>query len=198
LPAIALAIVATIAAPVFAQTPPPTPLAGVPQVPKTLPLFGTQSVGSVATAAAADKIDDVTLFLAEHASPDAPDENGRTALIYSAINNNPDIAQILLTRGAQIDLRDRLGKTALHWAAERGSLDVMRVLLTAKASVDSQSAQGLTPLMLAASNGHTAAVRLLMQYHADPAKEDYTGRDASDWAANNPVIRDTLKPVATH
>jgi hypothetical protein len=179
-----------------AQTPVPTPLTGIPKVPKTLPLFGQVGMGTVATAAAADKTDDVTLLLAQHASPDDPDENGRTGLIYAAINNNVQIAQALLNRGAQRDGRDRLGKTALHWAAERGSLEVMRILLAAKVTVDAQNAQGLTPLMLAASKSRVAAARLLLQFHADPKKEDYTGRDATDWAGGNAMLKQSLKTAA--
>ncbi len=174
----------------------PTPLTGIPKVPKTLPLFGQSPLWTVATAAAADRTDDVTLLLQQHASPDDPDENGRTGLIYAAINNNVDITQALLNRGAQRDGRDKLGKTALHWAAERGSLDVMKLLLAAKVTVDAQNLQGQTPLMLAASKSKTAAVRLLLQAHADPKKEDYTGRDASDWAAGNAILKQSLKTAA--
>ena len=72
-------------------------------------------------------------------------------------------------------------------------MNVLRVLLQANALVDVQTREGLTPLMLAAKNGRTDAVRRLLQYHADPRKNDYTGRDAVSWAANRVTIVDALK-----
>ncbi len=176
-----------------AQVSPPVQLRGAPEVPKTIPLLGQAPEGNVAAAAAADDADAIALLLARGTSPDEADANGRTGLIYAAIDNNVEVAQTLLSHGAKLDIRDTLGKTALHWAAERGSVNVMRLLLTANATVDCQSPQGMTPLMLAASKGQTTAVRLLLQYHADPRKDDYTGRDAMDWVANNAAIKQSLK-----
>jgi ankyrin repeat protein len=69
-------------------------------------------------------------------------------------------------------------------------------LLAAKVTVDAQNAQGLTPLMLAASKSRVAAARLLLQFHADPKKEDYTGRDATDWAGGNAMLKQSLKTAA--
>lgn len=176
-----------------AQVSPPVQLRGAPEVPKTIPLLGQPPDANVASAAAADDTDTVNLLLAQGISPDETDANGRTGLIYAATDNNAEIAQSLLSHGAKLDIRDNLGKTALHWAAEYGSVDVMRLLLKANATVDCQNPQGMTPLMLAASKGETAAVRLLLEYHADPKKDDYTGRDAMDWVANNPQITQSLK-----
>ncbi len=174
-----------------------TPFANVPQAPKTFPIVGnpSSSQGSLplVTAAAANDAAEVSGLLDARVSPDETEVYGRTALIYAAMNDNADMAQALVGHGAKVDLHDNLGKTALHWAAERGSMNVLRVLLQANAQVDVQTREGLTPLMLAARNGRTDAVRRLLQYHADPRKNDYTGRDALSWAANRVTIVDALK-----
>ena len=174
-----------------------SPFSSVPTPPKTFPLIGAPAVSDdlsqLVIAASASDAAAVSELLDAQTSPDEVEEYGRTALIYTAMNDNAEIAQTLVNRGATLDIRDKLGKTALHWAAERGSINVLRVLLQAKATVDVQSRQGLTPLMLAASNGLAEAVRLLLKYHADPRKNDYTGRDALSWAANHAAIVQALK-----
>jgi len=170
-----------------AQVAPPTPMTGLPTVPKTLPVIGgglNSDATNVALASAADNPDHVTTLIAIGSSPDDVDKTGRSGLIYAALSNSVAIARTLIDHGATVDQRDKLGYTALHWAAEHGSVAVMRLLLAARAVVDAQNLQGITPLMLAARSGNLAAVRLLLQNHADPKKEDYTGRDAEGWAQN--------------
>ena len=193
---VALAIAACIGR-TDAQTSSATLFSRIPTAPKTFPLMGTappsDDAPQLVIAASANDAAAVIGLLDAQTSPDEVEEYGRTALIYSAINNNAEIAQTLVNRGATLDIRDNLGKTALHWTAERGSINVLRVLLQAKATVDVRNRQGLTPLMLAASNGHAEAVRLLLQYHADPRKNDYTGRDAVSWAMNHAAIVQALK-----
>ncbi len=184
-----------------AQVAPPTPLTGTPTVPKTLPVIGGTPFASdsanVAIASAAENADNVTTLIAIGASPDDVDKNGRSGLIYAALSNSASIAQTLIDHGAKLDLRDKLGYTALHWAAERGSIAVMHLLLAARALVDAPSFQGITPLMLAARSGNVAAVRLLLQNHADPTKQDYTGRDAEGWAANRGAVVQLLASTST-
>jgi ankyrin repeat protein len=191
---------ALVALPAVAQRNSVTPFSSNPggaETP-TVPLGGNPFTysGLVASAAAANKFDDVIALLSSGTAPDDSDRQGRTGLIYAAINNNAAIAQALLDHGAQIDGRDRLGYSPLHFAAEHGSTDVLRLLLVAHAKVDITDPHGITPLMLAASNNRLAAVRLLLQYHADPRGQDYTGRDALGWGASYPAVVQALKNAA--
>jgi ankyrin repeat protein len=176
-----------------AQSGPPTPFSTTPSAPKTFPLIGGQPLPDNAphllmAVAAKDSVGVATLLDAG-TSPDEADEYGRTALIYAVMVDSLPLGQMLVNHGANLNIHDKLGKTALHWAVERGSIDMMRLLLGAKAMVDAQNQQGITPLMVAASKGRAEAVRLLMQFHADPRKNDYTGRDAVDWANNAAIVR---------
>jgi ankyrin repeat protein len=186
----------------FPQASQPTPLTGIPSVPRTLPVIGAgafpTAYGSVVAASATDKPADVNFLIANGGSPDDADKEGRTGLMYAAMSNYADIAQTLIDHAAKLDLRDKLGFTALHWAAERGRVEVMRLLLAARALVDVQNTQGITPLMLAASSGNVGAVRLLLQNRADPLKQDYTGQDAFGWAGNRTAVIDLLKNAAAH
>jgi uncharacterized protein len=122
-------------------------------------------------------------------SPDAGDENGRTGLMWAAINNNQLIGKILLEHGANVNVRDKLGNTALHWAAQYDSLGVMHQLLAFGCEVNPQNRQGVTPLMMAANKGRADAVRMLLAAKANPKIQDYTGRDAAGWAANSAIAQ---------
>jgi uncharacterized protein len=196
-----LLLASVLPGPACAQVSPPTPLTGIPTVPKTLPVIGGSPFGangdSVAIASATNNADGVTSLIVDGNSPDDVDKEGRSGLIYAALSNYASIAQTLIKHGANLNLRDKLGYTALHWAAERGSIAVMRLLLAARALVDAQNLQGITPLMLAARAGNVAAVRLLLQHHADPTKQDYTGRDALGWASQRVAVVQLLTAAST-
>ena len=201
--AVLLAVAELQAPGASAQTNQPTPLTGIPSVPRTLPVIGGSIFPSttnlnVVGASVIDRADYVNYLISTGDSPDDIDKDGRTGLIYAAMSNYADIAQTLISHAAKLDLRDKFGYTALHWAAERGNVAIMRLLLAAKALVDVQNAQGITPLMLATNSGNVPAVRLLLQNRADPKKQDYTGRDSFGWAGDHSVILALLNDAVSH
>jgi len=162
---------------------------------QNIPLGGVDLSGwySMGAAASRNRTADVVSMVESGQSADTADETGQTPLGYAASFGNLGMAQALLKYNAPVDRRDRLGDTPLHWAAERGAIDIVRLLIAAKATVDVQNTQGITPLMLAVSRGQAQVVRLLLQNGADPAKQDYTGRDATGWAAGKPNILQILR-----
>jgi uncharacterized protein len=151
---------------------------------------------TIVSAAAANNVADVKVFITRGVNTDSTDSGGRTALSYAAQLGNPEIAEMLLDARASPDLRDKLGGTALHWAAEGGKLDVVKVLLARHASVDMANRQGITPLMLAVSHNSLPVVKALLAGGADPRKADYTGRDAFGYAAGKPAILQALQSPA--
>jgi len=150
---------------------------------------------TVALAASHNSTDEVEkLLLKGDADPDGIDSvSGHTALDYAVTYDNATMVKLLLDHGGHVDARDASGDTALHWAAELGNLAMMRLLIADKATVDAANRQGITPLMLAAAHSRPAAVRLLLASGADPNKEDFTGRDASGWAAGDPAVTAALE-----
>jgi uncharacterized protein len=137
---------------------------------------------NVARAAQKNDAEQVLRLVGTKTNPDQTDDQGRTGLIYAAMNGNMRIAAILIRAGAKLNLTDPLGDTPLHWAVERDQPEVARLLLDAGAAVDPENRDGLTPLMFAARAGNLELVRLLLAKGADPTKTDYTGRDAAGWA----------------
>jgi len=142
---------------------------------------------TLANAAAQNKTEDVEMMLRRGDNPNFTDDSGRTPLDYAAGFGNTAMLKALLDNRARVDYRDKFGRTALHWAAELGQVESIRLLLAAKSPVDATAKQGITPLMLAASANKAEAVKLLLTAGADPGKQDFTGRDATGWAAGKPA-----------
>jgi uncharacterized protein len=107
------------------------------------------------------------LLLAQHPQTQVNVQNalGETPLMLAAINNQLELAKVLIDRGADVN---RQGWTPLHYAATRGHREMIRLLLDHDAYIDSESANGTTPLMLAAYAAPPLAVKLLLEEGADP------------------------------
>lgn len=80
--------------------------------------------------------------------------NGRRALNWAALANQPAAIRFLLRRGASIDLANRTGFTPLHHAAEAGSVEAAEALLAAGADVTRLNAAGLSAADVARAREH--------------------------------------------
>ena len=121
------------------------------------------------------------LVLTKHPQTQVNTQNqlGETPLMLAAINNQLDLAKILIQRGADVN---KPGWTPLHYAATRGHREMMRLLLENEAYIDSPSANGTTPLMMAAYYASPLAVKLLLEEGADPVLVNSGNASALDMA----------------
>jgi uncharacterized protein len=121
------------------------------------------------------------MVLARHPKTNLNVQNkvGETPLMLSAINNQIELAKVLIERGADVN---KPGWTPLHYAATRGHHDMIRLLLDNDAYIDSESSTGITPLMLAARYAQPLASKLLLEEGADPTLVDHNNACALDWA----------------
>jgi ankyrin repeat protein len=121
------------------------------------------------------------LVLAKHPKTqvNAPNQVGETPLMLAAINNQIELAKVLIDRGADVN---RPGWTPLHYAATRGHREMMRLLLDHEAYIDSEAANGTTPLMMAAYSAPALAVKLLLEEGADPTLTNHGNATALDLA----------------
>lgn len=148
---------------------------------------------TIVSAAAADNMTDVRIFIAKRVNVNATDLQGRTALSYAAELGDAQMAKELLDARAGPDQRDKLGNVPLHWAANNGRTEVLKVLLAAHATIDAPDRQGITPLMGAIAHNQPSAVKVLLAAGANPHKQDFTGRDAIGWAAGQPTLTRLLQ-----
>ena len=92
----------------------------------------------------------------------------------AAINNNPEMIELLTSSGAKVNSRNFEKKTPLIMAAWEGNLDAINALLDANAEVDEpERTRKKTPLHFAAWAGQIDAVKLL---HSRGADVNYVAR----------------------
>lgn len=121
------------------------------------------------------------MVLAKHPKTNLNAQNhlGETPLMLAAIQNQLELAQVLISHQADVN---KPGWTPLHYAATQGHRDMMRLLLANNAYVDSESSNGTTPLMMAANSTSPLAVKLLLEEGADPTLVNHGNVSALDIA----------------
>lgn len=117
--------------------------------------------------------------LSSHAeSVDIVDEDGNTALMWSAWEGHTSHVQALIQAGAQVDLQENDGNTALLKASYNGKDDAVKALLDSGADVDKMNFYKMSPLMMASMVGHTHIVRTLLDAGAKVNARDQGGVSA--------------------
>lgn len=125
----------------------------------------------------------------------APDNTGRTPLMYAAgYSQVPEVVAVLLKAGAEVNATMAgNGVTPLMFAAAANrSPEVITMLLDAGADLAAKSQGGATVLMWAAVySENSRIVEVLLDAGADATAEDDSGRSAFDLAGQNSRIKGT-------
>jgi ankyrin repeat protein len=121
---------------------------------RATPMLGAFKFGDLATARA---------LLDLGAPVDFADGNGITMLSRAVLNNEVEMARMLIQRGANVNSQDKLGMTPLLWAAimDFGDTEMSRLLVASGARKDAVNKDGLTALALATQYGHTYQLPVL-------------------------------------
>jgi ankyrin repeat protein len=135
------------------------------------------------TAALKGTSEGVRLLLDYGAQVNATDRFGRTAIRYSVLGGDADIARLLIERGAVVSAKPvsidgLVDETAIEKAAEAGETDVLKVLVESGAG-DQQSLD--SALWKAVWYNHPEAARFLLGKGADV--------NLDKWGDGHPLLR---------
>jgi ankyrin repeat protein len=126
----------------------------------------------------------VAALLAKGADVKAKDNEGASALLWAAHNEDVDLVKKLLAAGADPKAANSYGATPMAEAAAAGNAEILGLLLAAGADVESPNHEGQTALMAVARTGKVDAAQLLISKGADVnATEGWGGQSALMWAA---------------
>src|SRR5206468_9817473 len=149
-------------------------------------LTGRSGISPVAAAAYAGSDAIVGALLAHGADERAPDDTGKTPIVYAAARARLDIVKGLLARNIDINARYPHDLTLLMWASgadenvtEAEVVEVVTYLLDAGAHIDDRDARGRAALMIAAEGGRAEVATLLLARGADPLLKYHPGTRAA-------------------
>jgi len=119
--------------------------------------------GPIHEAAQNGDIKKVALLLKQQPSlVSSKDEKyGQTALHVAALNNQMDVAKLLIENKADVNAKANNGSTPLHLAAGKGNTDVVVLLLASNADVNAVDNEGWSPMHSAVLYGHIDVEALL-------------------------------------
>lgn len=112
--------------------------------------------------------------LAENASVEVIDQEGRSPLMWAVFHdegNSADIASVLLDNKADVDGVDGGGHTPLWLAACFGRAEAAKVLFEHRADINKTYAD-VSLLSIASSQGHLPVLQVLLDYNVDPNVAD--------------------------
>lgn len=164
---------------------------------------------NIAEAAFWKKVDVVKAELAKGVHVDTQDGDGRTALHYAAMRDQPALFELLVKRGARVDIPDGYEKLPIHFAAEQGVEKLLaRLIELGPTLINKRERLGLTPLHEAVDHKHDRCVELLLAAGADTTIKDAFKRTPVEYAtkarikklfetgAGTPHAKPKAKPTA--
>lgn len=116
--------------------------------------------------------DDVGLTCIDRAEQFGNSDQMRKAmteeLALAALENNPQMVEVLLKAGLHVDSTVENSETALHKAASSGNMWICNILIKWGANVEAQDKNGRTPAAHAYANAQYTTGRLLLRSGAKP------------------------------
>jgi ankyrin repeat protein len=117
-------------------------------------------------------------LLQNGADPNARDEEGRTPLMYAAVNGWLRVCEVLVSANAKINAVDVDGYAALHLTTQEGRAETCAWLLRKGADAAWQNSFDRTPAGCALINWHARIIAELKLFRGElDAESSHTGAD---------------------
>ncbi|MFC1898571.1 ankyrin repeat domain-containing protein [Candidatus Cloacimonadota bacterium] len=154
-------------------------------------LYSGDTEGSIPlhNSAAANNLSIVKYLVEEkQTNVNFKDNNGSTALIFSAGRGYPEIVEFLLKNGADVNIQSNNGSTALHSAAYYNRLQCLELMLEKTNNLEIENNWKFTPFLSAAAGGKLEAVKLLVSKGANIKAMNSNEWNALIYACHNQNI----------
>uniref|UniRef100_A0A8C2XL21 Ankyrin repeat and SOCS box containing 14 n=1 Tax=Cyclopterus lumpus TaxID=8103 RepID=A0A8C2XL21_CYCLU len=133
--------------------------------------------------------ENATFLLQNACSPDLQNDEQDSPLVAAILNDQYDLATLLLRYGAAVDQTGPLSRTALHESAFLGLENFVYLLLDSGADPNARDVKKKTPLALASQNGHLNVAEVLLEKGARVWCDSESGSILFDAAASgNPDV----------
>lgn len=126
----------------------------------------------------AEDLDKVNDQLGRGADPNAPEEDGSTAIFVAVADGETEIVRALLLFGADINARDNDGETPLMQLDDDATVELVELLINSGAKVNRTAKDGTTALMRAAADSPADVLKALVD-----AEAEINAADAKGWTA---------------
>ncbi|CAL8325418.1 unnamed protein product [Merluccius merluccius] len=133
-----------------------------------------------------------TFLVQNGCNPDLQNDEQDSPLVAAMLNDQYDLATLLLRYNANVDQTGSLDRTALHEAAFLGLENFVHLFLESGANPNAYDIKRKTPLALAAQNGHLNVVEILLQKGSNVEKSEFGTVLFEAAASGNPDIVSTL------
>lgn len=137
------------------------------------------------------------LLLSLGADPNIQDDTDKLTILFNTvINNNYDVAKLLLEKGANPNIKDKNGLTVLSLAVAKNSFYIVELLLKHKADINIKDNSNQTPLFIAVNNSNYEMIELLLIMGANPNIINITGTTVLNMAVsrnNHEIVKLLLR-----
>lgn len=120
---------------------------------------------------------------------------GQTALMWAAVENQTDVARLLIAKGADVRAKSKAGYAPLMFAAREGHVEMARLLLDAGAEINQAAPNGATVLRMAVDGLQYATAMFLLEQGADPNVLNKQGETALHSAIRGRAPTRRKRPV---
>lgn len=132
------------------------------------------------------QIQEVRTLISEGVDIHQPSSSGVSPLHMAVINNQDEIAELLVKSGANVNVPDAsTGASPLHLSALYGRTQIANFLIRNGANVNANMKFNISPLLVAAQFNHPELIELLLQNKANLQHADQEGFTALHFAAQN-------------
>ena len=114
------------------------------------------------------------------------DNSENNPLTIAVVNENVDIASLLVLSDADVNFKNGVGETPLLVAVKKNNLELVELLASENADINAVDSEGRSALMVSVKNNYMSISKYLLSLYPDTSIKDNLGWTAFDFAQVSP------------